>query len=675
MLNCHSTVAVDAPTGEGAMYHLFAIGLFLAWVGPVAAALAEEVHDASPLIEKARYFQRDLIDKHWLNGLYVSIVPAAPPETVLPHTVNEPGNVIHAGVWTGRYLAGVAYQYAVTQDPRVREHGGEILHALRRLQEVTGKPGLLARGYVLGHGPVEGWERDGADSREWHQGTGEYADYRWYGDVSQDNFNAVLYGYAVFHDLAADEEQKHFIAHDVRRLMTHLVDNHCRIIDVDGEVTQWGHLGFDPDPARDEYYNTTVLSRFRRYGVPDVGSLPLRASLLLLPDLLIAHHITGDEQYQDLYRRVIARFKDNPEPEGLRRPASPESIARTDHSSEGQRYEALYNLIRYESDPELLAIYHRWLADLWEHNWMEGNSLFAYTTFALCPRHSAPQTPGQPRDPPPDLPHAREALELANDTLRLYPVDRVLRPVMNSLRDDVDINPAATRSNRPLSSRPLPINERPLDNEYVWKGNPYQLDGWLKPTVTAFAFSCDDPQAAWFVDSAGRVFMTLDAGQTWRSMMAGLRGATVHSLVASEVRTFVLWAKTNEGMFVTRDGGMSWRPAPAEDVPAFPDYDFSQWHTLSDGTRLRIDHGQQLVRSSDGGATSNPAMQGWRIPRAMSLFQTPWGLIASGPGGVYRTSDGKEWDELTLWPENETGAADFLHAYWMGRYYGYLPED
>jgi hypothetical protein len=74
----------------------------------------------------------------------------------------------------------------------------------------------------------------------------------------------------------------------------------------------------------------------------------------------------------------------------------------------------------------------------------------------------------------------------------------------------------------------------------------------------------------------------------------------------------------------------------------------------------------------DGGKTSQPAMNGWRIPRASSLFQTPWGIIASGPGGAYRSTDGQNWEELILWREMETGPADFLHAYWMGRYYGFL---
>src|SRR5437868_15313786 len=149
-------------------------GLLLVPVRPAPAA-AGPVTDASPLHEKATWLQRDLLQKHWLNGLYVSIVPATPSDgSPQPHTVNEPGNVIHAGVWTGRYLAGVGYQYAVTRDPLVRRHGGEILHGLHVLQAVTGKTGLLARGYVKGHGPVAGFER-GGDSREWHQGQGEYA--------------------------------------------------------------------------------------------------------------------------------------------------------------------------------------------------------------------------------------------------------------------------------------------------------------------------------------------------------------------------------------------------------------------------------------------------------------------------------------------------------------------
>ncbi len=627
--------------------------------------------DSSPLREKAAYFQRDLLDKHWLDGLYVSIVPAAPAGTRLPHTVNQPGNVIHAGVWTGRYLAGVGYQYAVTRDPWVRRHGGEILHALRTLQEVTGKPGLLARGYVKGHGPVEDWERNGQDSVEWHQGQGKFADYRWHGDVSVDNFNAVLYGYAIYYDLAADTAQRRLIAEDVDRLMTHLLENHCRIIDVDGEVTRWGHVGIDPDPTRDDYYRKVYESYLRRGNIQDgAWRPPLRSSLMLLPDLLIAHHITGQARYLDFYQRVVARFKDNPDRLRDSGPFSLERLARVNHSSEGQAYEALYNLIRYEKNPELLKIYRKWVEDLWEMNWMEGNSLFTWMTRALLPEHRAPRKPGVSSTASTEIPQGDEAVRLALETLRSYPVDRVLRPVMNSARTDIERNPSARTE--PLSARPIPINQRPLDNEYAWKGNPYQLDGWFKPVVTMVQYSCDDPLVAWFSDSAGRVFMTRDGSVTWEDLSTALRGARVQNIAASSRRTFVVHAQTDQGLFVTRDGGMSWRPAPEAESVKFVTPDFKQWQKVSDRLQCRISDDGRLMVSHDQGQTSAPGMKGWRIPRAASVFVTPRGILASGPGGCYESTDGETWMELKRWRKQETGAADFLHAYWMGRYYGFI---
>jgi len=152
-------------------------------------------------------------------------------------------------------------------------------------------------------------------------------------------------------------------------------------------------------------------------------------------------------------------------------------------------------------------------------------------------------------------------------------------------------------------------------------------------------------------------------------------GASVKNLSASKSRTFVLWAQTDRGVFITRDGGLSWRAAASDDKPAFPEMKSGEWISVKDGIQLRIDESSRLVRSTDGGKTGSEAMQGWRIPLAKYLFGTPWGVIAGGPGGAYRSDDGRSWDEIQLWHEQETGAADFLHAYWMGRYYGFVPAD
>src|SRR2546425_10477540 len=117
------------------------------------AATPAVPRDSSPLHVKAAYFHQDLLEKHWLDGLYVSIVPSPAPGEKLTHTVDEPGNVIHAGAWTGRYLGGVGYHYAATKDPWVRKHGGEIPNPLPIQPEGTGKPGPHARRFIKGHGP------------------------------------------------------------------------------------------------------------------------------------------------------------------------------------------------------------------------------------------------------------------------------------------------------------------------------------------------------------------------------------------------------------------------------------------------------------------------------------------------------------------------------------------
>jgi hypothetical protein len=262
-------------------------------------------------------------------------------------------------------------------------------------------------------------------------------------------------------------------------------------------------------------------------------------------------------------------------------------------------------------------------------------------TLALLPQKWEPPQTGKWKS----LPHAEESLQLSIDTLRRYPIDRIMHPVMNSIRKDIELSPFEDRGKAKQAAKPVPMDLRPLDNEYAWKGNPYAVDGWLKPTVTSLQFACDDPMVVWFSDANGRAFMTRDGMKTWTDVSRGLLGAKVKRLAASPTRTFVLWAETDKGIVVTRDGGMSWRQAAADDKPLFEPRDPKP----------------SLPTSIDT----------WRIPVATWVFATPHGIFAGGPGGAYSTSDGSHWTEAKLWPEEESGPADFLHAYWMGRYYGF----
>src|SRR5262245_40906860 len=124
-------------------------------------------------------------------------------------------------------------------------------------------------------------------------------------------------------------------------------------------------------------------------------------------------------------------------------------------------------------------------------------------------------------------------------------------------------------------------------------------------------------------------------------MSYGLMGARVRNLAASSTRTFVLYADTDRGVLLTRDGGMSWRPGAGEPVPSFPSSALTDWQQ-GDGFALRIgDHGRLERRMASG--ESQPTMERWRIRMATSVFVTPGRVIAAGPGGAYWSTDGEAW--------------------------------
>ena len=54
-----------------------------------------------------------------------------------------------------------------------------------------------------------------------------------------------------------------------------------------------------PDPARDRYYLKGGDSEIKRYITGPEWHPGLRLSLMALPDLLIAYHITGKQRYMD----------------------------------------------------------------------------------------------------------------------------------------------------------------------------------------------------------------------------------------------------------------------------------------------------------------------------------------------------------------------------------------
>jgi len=162
------------------------------------------------LAEKAQIIEANIIEWHNIMGLYASRV-------IVPHnggpvdysTATRFCDVVHSVCWTSKHLSGVCFKYSYLKKSgapereieRVRLRADELFEAVYRCQLVTGVPGLQARGYLLGHGETYGERVKGSRSRNaWHQGKGEYSNFRWRGDPSHHNYSDSAAGMGHYYD-------------------------------------------------------------------------------------------------------------------------------------------------------------------------------------------------------------------------------------------------------------------------------------------------------------------------------------------------------------------------------------------------------------------------------------------------------------------------------------------
>jgi hypothetical protein len=331
-------------------------------------------------------------------------------------------------IWSGCYVAAQAFRYAVTGDPAIQSQVRKSVEGLHLLQAVTGKPGLLARG-------VKRWDEKNPEiGPEWHRGSGSFSDYQWLGDVSADQVDGVIFGYAVAFDLVDDPVLRQSIAIDVQAIADHLINHGMTIRDVDGRQTKHGDL------------------------TAGLFSEPLNA-LIALAVVKTAYHMTKDEKYQQQYLGLVHRQGYHKRAVKARDPWW-ETFTGVNHSDNNLAFLAYYTLLQYEQDPVLLDDYLKGLDRTWRVVRNEGNPLFTFIYYALVP--------AQRRD--------EQALAHALETLRLFPVDRRNYRVVNSAEPNNCISTWKDRFGRKQACQPTPMDRRPAD-VFEWKENPYRLDG------------------------------------------------------------------------------------------------------------------------------------------------------------------------------------------------------
>ena len=533
-----------------------------------------------PLEVKEKAIEANIQARHNILGLYPSQVEAPLDGSPVDNSTLGIGNIAHAVCWTANYLAGSSFRYAhlkksgapADELAAAKARADEVFEAVYRCQLVTGVPGLQARGYAIGHGESYEERWDDPTRNEWHQGVGEYSNLRWRGDPSHHNYSDSVHGLMQYWRLAAEGEQKARATAAIDALVSYWVDNDYKIHKLDRSQRAVPILGY----TSGEVLDTRIL--------------------MAIAGAKYAHHVTGKEKFKKVYDQLTGQTK-------LRSlKVFPYS---KDFDDAEHCFSHLENLMRLEEDPEVLAAYRIILDTMWEATKDDGQALFSYIYAGLSPNAAGMEKP----------------LEQALVALQTWPTDMTIKPRMNSLK----------ASAKP----PYRVYDAAWDNEYMWKGNLLQADGWFSRTVTGVAVPEEDPMVIYAIDTEGSLFQSRDGAATaagWHVIDQTL-ASPVRALDAGP-RARMIYVACDDGFYTSTTGGYTWKrlPVPGGGTPVDIQIDPSGAHSLyattTQGVYRSLDYGEEYLGKSWECLTEG-------LPAKSAQFR-----VAPGdPGRVYAILD------------------------------------
>ncbi|MGH9666562.1 MAG: hypothetical protein ACRD9L_19225, partial [Bryobacteraceae bacterium] len=333
-----------------------------AWFAtPKGAGLIER--KPMTLAEKAKFFE-DEIDKRHRRTQYGYVMEVRLPNAGdTSQWVQQDSD--NDGLWTSMYGAGECFAYAATKDPLAKARARKAFEALRFLSLVTqggehpAPPGFPARAIL----PTSGPDPNVRDSRErdihtratrdhlWKILSPRWpksADGKWYWktDTSSDELDGHYFFYAQYYDLVAETSQeKDDVRQVVRAITDHLLTHNYSLVDWDGTPTRWAIF----DPAS--------LNRNRMF-----WSGRGLNSLSILSYLKVAAHVVGDPKYQRAYDLLVRRYDYATNAMVPKIGAGPGS---GNQSDDEMAFMSFYDLLKYETDPDLVQKYAGTLANYW----------------------------------------------------------------------------------------------------------------------------------------------------------------------------------------------------------------------------------------------------------------------------------------------------------------------
>jgi len=308
------------------------------------------------LAKKAVYFERELEESGYKRLGFVHKLYWSGEQDGWLREISD-----NDGGHTAHYLAAMTFKYAATGDAQARAEALEAFKAMIWLDDITPKPGFIARSIwsVKADKGVRSRHGSGGLPAKWYPTDDGL--WVWKGDTSSDEVNAHIYSVALFHDLAAKGPEKERAAKHAANITSHIIENGWVLRDMDGKPTRWGR--WDPDYL------------LRPYGFEARGLNGMEAQTYVQT----AYALTGDQKFQAGLEQLLKwRYHTYTVRQKLTFP--PESVVPWDDELAFRCY---HPLLRYARDPELRSIYLRSLERHWEVMRMQHVAFFNFVYGAL----------------------------------------------------------------------------------------------------------------------------------------------------------------------------------------------------------------------------------------------------------------------------------------------------
>lgn len=331
------------------------------------------------LAKKAAYFERDLDELGFKRLGFVHLLYWSGDKDGWLREISD-----NDGGHTAHYLAAMTFKYAATGDERARAEALEAFKAMAWLDDITRKPGFIARSIwsVKGDKGERSTRGSGGLPAKWYPTDDGL--WFWKGDTSSDEVNGHMYAVALFHDLAARGAEKERARRHITNIASHIIDNGWVLRDMDGKPTRWGR--WDPDYL------------LRPYGFNSRGLNGMEAQTYMHTALALS----GDQKFQNGLQQLLKwRYHTYTVRQKVTFP--PEEVVPWDDELAFRCY---HPLLRYTHDAEMRSIYLRSLERHWEVMRMQHVPFFNFIYGALT---------GNDCEVPQAVQHLREwTLDLVN---------------------------------------------------------------------------------------------------------------------------------------------------------------------------------------------------------------------------------------------------------------------